>query len=313
MPLSCTLIPSGLTEPVLSGSVRRNGLDITFSRGNVDDNSRGMIAGKYDIAEMSIGTYVQAKSHGVDLIALPIILGRRFLQPCVLYGEKTKLESPADLRGKKIAFPQFWMTSSVWHRGHLEHEYGVGSTEVEFLTTQDERVDAGFTPGVKVRQIANRPLLEFFKMIPDLLADGTADVIFAPRLFDYLMDTRRLFADPLAATLEYRKRTGIYPLMHSIVLKRSVLAERPELPAALADLFTRAKEAAYADQAAELESPLPGTTFAQARSLLGQDPYPFGIEANRASLEAFFAYCFEQKLSSSRVTMAESFVEATPG
>src|SRR5579864_5398506 len=150
MALNATLIPSGLTQPVLKGTVKADGIDVGFSSGNVDDNSRGMIAGKFDIAEMSIGTYVQAKSRGADLIALPIILGRRFLQPCVLYGEKTELKSPADLRGKKIAFPQFWMTSSVWHRGQMEHEYGVAATEVEFLTTQDERVDAGFTPGVKV-------------------------------------------------------------------------------------------------------------------------------------------------------------------
>lgn len=309
MPLNCTLIASALTEPVLGGKVDASGLDVAFSAGNVDDNSRGMIAGKFDIAEMSIGTYVQAKSHGVDLIALPIILGRRFLQPCVLYGGKTQLSSPADLRGKKIAFPQFWMTSSVWHRGHLEHEYGIPATEVEFLTTQDERVDAPFTPGVRVTQIANRPLLEFFKMIPALLEEGTADVIFAPRLFDDLLPLPRLFPDPLGATLDYHRRTGIYPLMHTIVLRGPVLRERPGLAGELAGLFTRAKAAAYANPEAELESPIPGTPFAQARALLG-DPYPFGVEANRASLEAFFDYCFEQRLSSTRVGMAESFAEA---
>jgi len=297
---------------VLKGTVPRDELDIVFSRGNVDDNSRGMIAGKYDIAEMSIGTYVQARSHGADLIALPIILGRRFLQPCVLFGEKTRIASFGELRGKKIAFPQFWMTSSVWHRGMLEHEYGVPATEVEFLTTQDERVDAGFTPGVKVTQIANRPLMEFFKMIPDLLAAGTADVIFAPRLFDYLTHFPRLFGDPIAATLEYRKRTGIYPLMHTIVLRGQLLRERAELAPAIGDLFSRSKQAAYADPAAELESPLPGVPFGKARELLGGDPYPFGIEANRASLEAFFDYCFEQKLSSTRVSMNDSFAEVRP-
>jgi 4,5-dihydroxyphthalate decarboxylase len=309
MPLSATLIPSGLTEPVLKGAVRPDGFDIAFARGNVDDNSRGMIAGAFDIAEMSIGTYVQAKSHGVDLMALPIILGRRFLQPCVLYGERTRIASPADLQGKKIAFPQFWMTSSVWHRGLLEHEYGVRAADVEFLTTQDERLDAGFTPGINVTQIANRPLMDFFTMIPGLLADGTADVIFAPRLFDTLVSFRRLFADPIAATLEYRKRTGIYPLMHTIVLRGALLREQPALAPALGELFTRSKDVAYADSAAELESPLPGVAFAEARELLGGDPYPFGITANRASLEAFLDYAFEQRLSATRVRMEDSFVD----
>jgi 4,5-dihydroxyphthalate decarboxylase len=309
-PLVCALIPSGLTQPVLKGAVATPGLGISFSPGNVDDNSRGMIAGKFDIAEMSIGTYVQAKSRGADLIALPIILGRRFLQPCVLYGTRTRLGTPADLRGKKIAFPQFWMTSSVWHRGLLEHEYGVPATAVEFLTTQDERVEAPFTAGVKVTQIANRPLMDFFKMIPQLLDDGTADVVFAPRLFDELAGLARLFRDPTGVTLEYRRRTGIYPLMHTIVLRGALVRERPELGPGLAELFTRSKAAAYADPAAELESPLPGTTFEQARALLGGDPYPFGIDANRASLEAFFDYAFEQQLSATRVAMRDSFYEA---
>jgi len=101
-----------------------------------------MIAGKYDIAEMSMATYVQARARGLDLLALPVFMGRRFLQPCVAFAKNSTIGSPSELRGKRIGLPQFWMTSSMWHRGLLEHEYGVPATQVEWVTTQPERLDA---------------------------------------------------------------------------------------------------------------------------------------------------------------------------
>jgi 4,5-dihydroxyphthalate decarboxylase len=310
MALTCTLISSGLTEPILTGTVAPDGLDAAFSSANVDDNSRGMIAGKYDIAEMSIGTFVQARARGADFVAVPVFLGRRFMQPCIFFAADAPIHEPRDLRGKKIAFPQFWMTSSVWHRGVLVHEYGVPVGEVEFLTTQRERMEAPFTPGVRVTQIMDRPLPEFFGMIPTLLADGTVDVIFAPKAPDDTSGLRGLFADPIAATLDYRKRTGIYPLMHTIVLKGSVVREQPGITSALLDLFTRAKAHAYAHPGKiPIESPLSGRTFEESRALLGGDPYPFGLGPNSAAIEAFLDYAAEQTLSSKRVAIGEAFVE----
>lgn len=310
MALTCTLISSGLTEPILTGSVAPSGLDATFSSANVDDNSRGMIAGKYDIAEMSIGTFVQARARGADFVAVPVFLGRRFMQPCIFFAENSPIRVPGDLRGKKIAFPQFWMTSSVWHRGVLVHEYGVPASEVEFLTTQRERMEAPFTPGVRVTQIMERPLPEFFGMIPSLLAEGTVDVIFAPKAPDDTTGLRGLFADPIAATLDYRARTGIYPLMHTIVLKGSVHRQQPGIARSLIDLFARAKEHAYAHPGKiHVESPLVGRSFEESRRLLNGDPYPFGLAPNAAAINAFLDYAAEQTLSSKRVHIEEAFVE----
>ena len=85
MPFSCSLIDSALTRPILDGAVAGNALDVTFSTATVDENSRAMIAGKYDIAEMSMATYVQARAKGLDLVAIPVFMGRRFLQPCVAF------------------------------------------------------------------------------------------------------------------------------------------------------------------------------------------------------------------------------------
>jgi 4,5-dihydroxyphthalate decarboxylase len=303
MPFSCALIDSALTQPILQGTVApAAGLDLTFTTATVDDNSRAMIAGKYDIAEMSMATYVQARARGLDLLALPVFMGRRFLQPCVAFAKDSTIGSPSELRGKRIGLPQFWMTSSMWHRGLLEHEYGVPATQVEWVTTQPERLDAGFTPGARVTNVGDHPLSQ----LPQLLADGTVDVIFSPRPPDRDGKLGFLFDDPAATSLEYRDRTGIYPLLHTVVLKGSLKNHA----AALFDLFLRSKGHAYAHPGAnEIESPIAGLSFDEARACLGE-PYPYGVPANVAAIDAFLSYSVEQGLTTERMTVAEAFIAA---
>jgi 4,5-dihydroxyphthalate decarboxylase len=282
MPLTVTLIASALTEPILSGAVADPALDLALSTASVDENSRAMIAGRFDVAEMSMATYVQARSRGQALLAIPVFMGRRFLQPCVAFAPHAPIASPQDLRGKRIALPQFWMTSSMWHRGLLVHEYGIAANEVTWVTTQPERLDVGFSPGVTVSTAADRPL-------PALLHDGTADAIFAPRPPARDGTLAFLFDDPAATSLAYRNRTGIYPLLHTIVVREPVLRAQPHLAAALYALFVRSRDHAFAQPGpTEIESPIAGLDFAAARALLG-DPYPYGREANAAAIDAFLA------------------------
>jgi 4,5-dihydroxyphthalate decarboxylase len=300
MPYSCSLIDSALTRPILDGAVSDPSLDITFTAATVDENSRAMIAGKLDVAEMSMATHVQARDRGLDLIAIPVFMGRRFLQPCVAFARSTKIGSPAELRGKRIGLPQFWMTSSMWHRGLLEHEYGVPATQVEWVTTQPERLDAGFSPGAGVKNVGDHPLSQ----LPELLDEGTVDVLFAPRPLPRDGKLSFLFDDPVKTSLEYRARTGIYPLLHTIVLKSSLAAKAP----ALFELFRRSKAYAYEHPGAvEIESPIAGLDFEQARKALG-DPYPLGIAANADALEAFLTYSAEQALTQKRVNRADAWI-----
>jgi 4,5-dihydroxyphthalate decarboxylase len=302
MPFACSLIASALTDPILDGTIAASGLDLTFTTATVDENSRAMIAGAYDVAEMSMATYVQARAQGRELLALPVFMGRRFLQPCVAFAPHAPIGAPGELRGKRIGLPQFWMTSSMWHRGLLEHEYGVPATEVEWVTTQPERLAAGFTPGAHVTNVGNHPLSQ----LPHLLAEGRVDAIFSPRPPDRDGSLGFLFADPVATALEYRARTGIYPLLHTVVLKASMR----EHAAALFDLFRRSKEHAYAHPGAnEIESPIAGLSFDEARARLGE-PYPYGVPANAAAIDAFLTYSVEQGLTADRLRAEDAFLSA---
>jgi 4,5-dihydroxyphthalate decarboxylase len=300
MPFSCSLIASALTEPILNGTISVPGLDLAITTASVDENSRAMIAGKYDIAEMSMATYVQARARGLDLLAIPVFMGRRFLQPCVAFLPGAPIAKPADLRGKRIGLPQFWMTSSMWHRGLLEHEYQIPSTAVEWVTNQPERLDAGFTPGATVTNVGDQPL----SALPKLLTDGLVDVLFAPRPPERNGTLAFLYDDPAATAIEYRDRTGIYPLLHTIVLKGSLRDQAP----ALFELFKRSKEHAYTHPGAnEIESPIAGLTFDEARARLG-DPYPYGVRANVAAMDAFMTYSVEQGLTAERITSEDAFL-----
>ncbi len=308
MPLKCTLIPSALTDPIVSGCLPASDLELTVTTSNVDENSRRMIAGEYDVAEMSMGTFVQARARGGDFTALPVFLGRRFLQPCIAYRRGVTLTTPQDLRGKRILFPQYWMTSSVWHRGIMEHEYGVSAREVTWLTTQSERMDAAFTPGVNVTQIEEWSLPSFFERVYDLVDSESVDVVFFPRSPEDRSRTEFLFADPVEASLEYYRRTGVYPLMHAIVVRASLLRDRPALSGQLIELFSRAKREAYERPGERhMESPIATRSFAEAQALLGGDPYPFGVEANRDAIEAFLTFAAEQRVSDRKLSVGEAF------
>ena len=300
MPLSCSLIDSALTRPILDGAVADPVLGAAFTTATVDENSRAMIAGKLDVAEMSMATYVQARAQGQDLVAIPVFLGRRFLQPCVAFAAEAPIAKPADLRGKRIGLPQFWMTSSMWHRGLMEHEYGVGSTEVEWVTNQPERLAAGFSPGARVTNVGDQPL----SALPKLLTDGIVDVLFAPRPLERNGTLGFLFDDWAGTALEYRRRTGVYPLMHTIVLQ----GRHKALARGFFDLFGRSKAHAYAHPGpVEIESPIAGLSFEEARERLG-DPYPLGVRANEAAIDAFLGYAVEQALTSNRTSVADAFL-----
>jgi len=142
--------------------------------------------------------------------------------------------------------------------------------------------------------------------LPELLADGTVDVIFSPRPPERDGKLAFLFDDPAATSIEYRDRTGIYPLLHTVVLKASL----KEHAAALFDLFRRSKEHAYAHPGAnEIESPIAGLSFDEARARLG-DPYPYGVPANAAAIDAFLSYSVEQGLTTERLQTAAAFIAA---
>lgn len=310
MKLIVSLVAGALTDPILSGACGVEGVELdTRTAKMVDGNTRQMLDLAFDVAEMSLATFVKARAEGAPLIGLPVFTGRRFLEPGMGARPEAGIEHPKQLAGKRVGVPQFWMTSSVWHRAVLSEVYGVPDRAVEWVTVQPERFELAFTPGVKV---THRPT----EKLDELLRRGEIDAVMFPRPVDEHFDAsvaRRPFADIVAAQRTFHRNTGIFPIMHFVVMKEALHREQPGLARRLIAAFQRAKELVLAEPGAIPARDLPfhGADFAYARGVLGDDPWPYGVAANRQALDWFLARAEAQGLTRLRLSPETLFVEGT--
>jgi 4,5-dihydroxyphthalate decarboxylase len=288
--VTISLVPSPLTTPVLEGRVKVDGVALsTHASQTVDANSRAMLEGKYDVAEMSLATFLKAKDDGAKLIGLPVFSGRRFVQPGVAASKKSGLKDPSQLAGKRVGVPQYWLTSSVWHRGVLQHVHGVMPDKVEWITVVSERGAAAFPKGIRVTPREGAK-------IPELLETGEIDAAMVPRP----AEGSCIFADVVAAQRDYLAKTGIFPIMHFIVMREQVA----DLAPALSRAFGAAK------QGAEQEAPILGVSAAEGLKSFGGDAYPYGLGPNRKVLDTFLGYAHEQGLTRKKLALDDLFVAA---
>ncbi|MBM2810332.1 MAG: hypothetical protein HW416_1091 [Chloroflexi bacterium] len=268
----------------------------------------------YDIAEMSLATFTRAREQGVPLVALPLFTGRRFMQPAVLFNSKAGLASPADLRNRRVALPQFWMTSSVWHRLILRQIYGISQTEVHWITTADERLLSLGLPPEATRDTTGRSPQE-------LVECGEAEALMGPgvggppRIIpgagqDAIVPA---FTDLITAQREYYERTAIFPVAHCIVMKQELADGDPELVEDLCNTFERAKQLGLP---AVLENPatrpIAGLDRTETRRLFGDDPWPYGIAPSRNLLETFLSDALDQGLIHREMAVDELFPATLP-
>jgi 4,5-dihydroxyphthalate decarboxylase len=290
--LRTSLVPSPLTRGVIDGTCKPREVELDVEDNSkkttseiIEENSKRMVAvDDLDVAEMSFGTYVRARDLGVPILAVPAYPGRRFLQPAIIVRADSPIQEPKDLRGKRAAIGQFWMTAFVWHRAILNSQYGVKQNEISWVTTQPERWDRLPEPQAEVqRDTSGREPL-------DLLKAGEVDVALLSNAHGLRGDgsdqgVRRLFAEPAKTQLQYYRRTGVFPIIHLIVLKEEIAQDRYVYDE-LTEAFRDSKQAGLTDM---VESPTEGPVFGakpeEVRGTFGFDPYPYGVEANRNAIE----------------------------
>lgn len=305
--LNMSLIPGELTDPLLGGDVKIAG-DVTFSIAagkSVDANSRMMLDGAFDVAEMSFSTYVKARDMGRDLIGLPIFTGRGFLQPGITCSIASGIRRPEDLAGRRVALPQFWMTSSVWHRLILEQQHGVRDDAVAWFTTSDERfTELPPSPGVSIGRLAAGVSLE------QALLAGTVDATMVPpRGVSKHPNpaTRSPYDDLAEAQRAFFTATGIFPIMHFVVMRKSLHAELPWLAGAVFAAFSAAKRLAVERNV--LPPMIAGMTPDDQRRLAGDDPWAFGLQENQRALDAFLGFSRAKAWVSETLGLQDCFVE----
>lgn len=312
MRITYSVMLTALTEPLRSGVVQPEGLELgVFDPETTDSNSRDMINLKFDVAEMSIATLVKAVERGLPLVALPVFTsGRRFVQSGIYVSRKSGITSLEQLRGRTIGLLQYWISSCVWQRMMLNEMYDISPDDIRWVSTQPERFEGlGVPKSVDWRPEAQRELA-------DLMRDGEVDACLLPggRLLpaDLAEVAVPAYRDCVAAEREYFLARRVFPIMHVTAVRRSLAEEEPGAIRALLAAYVQAKEVARSRP--DVAWPLPplGHDFQGLQKLLGGDPWPYGISANRPALEVFLDAALDQGLVERRIDLSELFPDTLP-
>ncbi len=309
------------TRGLIDGSVRPDGIELIYLNQPVEETFfRMMRYREFDCSEMSLSSYVASlQAKDPPFIAIPAFPSRYFRHSCIFISAKSGIREPADLKGKRIGVPEYQMTAPVWIRGILSDDYGVKVTEVEHFSGgeeepgRDEKLRIDVPASIRLRAIPGD------KTLSRMLADGELDALVTARapstFYKEPGKVKRLFPHYVEREKEYYRRTKIFPIMHTVVIRRDVYEKNPWVAQSLYKAFgdAKARMMALYGQTAAMPAMLPWSHAAveEARREIGEDWWPYGLEANRHVLETFLRYHYEQGLSKQRFKPEELFARET--
>lgn len=290
--------------PLLEGTAEANGFDLDVlhvsqsneGRYGSERHERMIRDGEFDVAELSLSSYLMARDRNLPFTAIPVFPRRLFSQSQIWINADHGIREPSDLIGKRVGLNTFQTTLSVLAKGDLQQEYGVPWRGIEWVVSKDETVPFTPEPGVVIRKAPAGT------DIGKLLQAGEIQAIFRPHppkaALEGATNIRRLFADPKAEEARYFHKVGFYPIMHVIALRNDVVDKYPTAPRSLLDMFVRSNETTerYYDDPNWSRLVWGRLHLEEERRLLGRDLWPVGVTKNRANLERFIGYSCDQGL-----------------
>jgi 4,5-dihydroxyphthalate decarboxylase len=318
--------PLDHVKPLVDGRVKVEGCNTTFDSGKIGDLNTHVFSGPQELQVTEIGLspfmLAYANEGFRDYSLLPVFPLRLFRHKSVFINTDSGVKRPEDLKGKRIGTPGYSSTSLTWIRGFMQHEYGVRPEDVEWVVSA---VDSSAKDAGKVS--AQESILpDGISVITgpegkdesDMLVDGDVDALFhaaEPKAFsEGHPKVSRLFADSRATERDYFKRTGIFPIMHAVAMNNEVIDKNPWLPEAVFNAYSQAKQMHYKEMQMKWAfGTLPwfAQELEETRELMGENFWPYGVEANRKTLEALFQYSYEQGLAKKKLSIEELFHPST--
>ena len=256
---------------------------------------------EFDICEMAITTYLAAKAHNLPFTALPVFPVRAFHHGGVIYNQKSGIKTPKDLEGRRVGVRAYTVTTGVWVRGVLATEYGVDLDKVTWVIVDEEHVAEFMVPSNVVME--QKPLM-------DMLVAGEIDAAIGIGASDS-PDIMPLNPGARQAEEEWYKRTNIFPINHTVVVKNELLAAEPWLAAELYAAFKEAKDGFVARISAEADPSAEAKTVLARRALVGPDPLPYGVAANKPAIDAIIQMATAQHILPPQFSAEEVFVPST--
>ncbi|AMN44370.1 PhnD/SsuA/transferrin family substrate-binding protein [Rhodoplanes sp. Z2-YC6860] len=307
------------TRPLLDGRVRPQDLELDITLMRPQQAFQAMLHGReFDIAEMSLANYTSLKARGdCPFVAIPVMLSKMFRHSCIYVHADAGIRSPSDLKGKRAGTAQFTSTGVVFVKGVLEHEYGISQRDMSWWIgglhkpVPSPQTLPNAPEGVSIHYLGAGQTLE------RMLKAGELDVLFSNHFPSLWLEgwpgIRRLFPDYRMLEQDYYKRTGIFPVMHTIVMREELHQRHPFVAASLYRAFCEAKDLAIGDlydtDALRVTLPWLIDHVEEARRTLGHDYFSYGIDANRRALEAIGRYLYEQQIAPRIVTPEELFID----
>jgi 4,5-dihydroxyphthalate decarboxylase len=304
------------TAAIRNGSIEIEGVEpeIVTVKPQIGAFRRMVRDVEFDVCELAPTTYIIARAYGAPFVALPIFVVRRFHHSGMLVRPDAGIKVPKDLEGKRVGVRAYSVTTGVWIRQVFIDEYGLDNDKVTWVVDDEEHVTQLKLPANVVHAPEGRSLA-------DMIAAGDLDAgveaaagigrTGAPTggWQEVEADYPDLIPDAATAEADYYGRTGVYPMHGTIVVKDSILAEHPWIARSLNDAFTRAKDEWLAKLDSGEATGAGADKYRKLQAIVGPDPLPYGIEANRPTIEALEKTAFEQGLTPRRMSMEELFVD----
>jgi 4,5-dihydroxyphthalate decarboxylase len=308
------------TRALKDGIVRAEGIELNYLVMSVEEIFwRMMKYEEFDVSELSMGAFLTAAAQGRrPFIAIPVFPSRTFRHRCIFVNTASGVERPEDLRGRRMGVPEYSMTAAVWLRGLFQHEYGVSPEEIHWVQAGEEepgrkdRVDFEMPAGVQLESKADRTLNQ-------MIDSGEIDAMMSPRMPTCFVNgsprVRRLFSNYKQAEMDYFRKTGLFPIMHVIVIRRAIYDAYPWVAQNLYKAFCSAKDLCMSElyDTNVLRVSLPWTTaeYEETRDLMTAEYWPYGLPPNRANLETLHSYLYEQGLIKQKLNLDELFARET--
>ncbi len=308
------------TRPLIDGAVQIDGVNPIYMTLSPEEIFfRAFRNAEFDISELSLSSYlVKASKNESPYVAVPVFLSRAFRHTSI-YVRTDRIRRPQDLKGRRIGVPEYQLTAIVWARSILQDDYGVRPEDVTWVRGgidtpgRPEKIKLQLPPNVKME---NAPEGD---TISAMLDRGDIDGFIAPRppagAAAKNPNVGWLFADPTAVAKEYFKRTGIFPIMHVVGVRKALAEQHTWLPGAVFKAFEQSKAIAVqklADTSAtKVTLPFVEEQLKAARDTMGEDYWSYGVAANRSTLDAFVRHHHVQGLSARQMSVDEIFHPAT--
>ena len=319
--LSLACSPYDRILPLAYGRVSTEGIRLTYLPMDVEEIFwRQLRNREFDISESSLSSYVMLRSRGDErFIAIPVFTSRLFRHACVFINTQKGIRKPQDLKGKIIGLPEYQITAVVWLRGIFQDEYGVFPEDVHWRSGGEEEPGRKEKINLQLPPEIDLQLIGPDKYLSKMLDDGELDGMFTARAPSCFLkgspNVARLFENYREVEEQYYQKTGIFPIMHTVIIRRDIYEANPWIAMNLYKAFCEAKDAAMnaLKQTHVLGVALPWISdeIERTQKTLGDDWWPYGVGKNRHVLETFLRYHHEQGLSEKLMTIEDLFAPET--